>query len=324
MSGGERLVGYHCSHEQYDPRELLALARAAEGAGFEAAMCSDHFSPWSKVQGHSGSTWPWLGSALATTGLTFGTVSAPGYRYHPAVLAQSAATLSLMYPDRLWLALGSGEAVNEHIATTNWPLKEERNERLLRCATAMRRLWAGEVVTDERINVYDAQLYDRPETPPLVVAAALTPKTAEWAGGWADALITTAQDRDAMQEVFDAFRRGGGKGKPLFVQAVVSYAATDEEALDAAYEQWRMVLFGSDVLATLRSPRELDAAAETVSRDFIRKKLRISSNLEQHVRWLEEDFKMGIARVYVHNVNRANQREFIETYGREVLPAISR
>ena len=320
----ERVVGYHCSHEQYSPRELLELARAAEEAGFEAAMCSDHFAPWSMAQGHSGSAWPWLGAALATTGLSFGTVSAPGYRYHPAVLAQSAATLSVMYPERLWLALGSGEAVNEHIATTDWPLKEERNARLERCASAMRRLWAGEVVTDERIGVFDAQLYDLPETPPLVVAAALTAKTAEWAGGWADALITAAQNRETMQEVVDAFRRGGGKNKPLFLQAVISYADDDDTALDAAYEQWRMVLFGSDVLATLRAPRELDAAGEVVSRDAVREKLRVSSNLARHVRWLQQDFAMGFSRVFVHNVNRVNQREFIATFGREVLPNVGR
>jgi probable non-F420 flavinoid oxidoreductase len=316
-AGAARFIGYHCSHEQYSPRELLELAQLAEESGFGGAMCSDHFAPWSKVQGHSGSTWPWLGAALESTAFSFGTVSAPGYRYHPAVLAQSAATLSTMYPERLWLALGSGEALNEHIATTNWPLKEERNERLERCASAIRRLWAGEVVTDERIGVFDAQLYDVPETPPLIVAAALSVKTAEWAGGWADAMVTTARDRETMQEIVDAFRRGGGEEKPLFLQAVVSYADDDETALDAAYEQWRMLLFGSDTLATLRSPREFDAAAELVARDVVREKLRVSSDIQQHLRWLEGDLQMGFSRVYMHNVNRKNQREFIKTFGRE-------
>ncbi|HYO79283.1 MAG TPA: TIGR03885 family FMN-dependent LLM class oxidoreductase [Thermoanaerobaculia bacterium] len=317
-------IGYHCSHEQYSPRELLELVKLAGDAGFEDAMCSDHFSPWTEAQGHSGSTWPWLGAALESTRLSFGTVSAPGYRYHPAVLAQSAATLSVMYPDRLWLALASGEAMNEHIATPLWPHKPARNARLGRCVEAMRRLWAGETVTDESIGVFEARLYDLPERPPLVVAAALSTATAEWAGGWADAMVTTAQHREGMQEIVDAFHRGGGKGKPMFVQAVISYAATDDEATEAAHEQWRPLLLGSDVLATLRSTREFEAAGDFVTRDAVREKFRISSDLERHVRWLEGDFEMGFSKVVLHNVNRTNQRSFIETFSREVLPAVKR
>ena len=319
-----REIGYHCSHEQYAPAELLALARAAEEAGFDTAMCSDHFAPWSEAQGHSGAAWPWLGAALQATRLTFGTVSAPGYRYHPAVLAQCAATLSVMYPERLWLAVGSGEALNEHIATTNWPLKRARNERLLRCANVIRGLWAGEVVTDESIGVFEARLYDVPERPPLLVGAALTPQTAEWMGGWADALVTAAQDRGAMQDVVDAFRRGGGEGKPLFLQAVISYDTTDDAATEAAWEQWRMLAFESSVLATLRTPAELEAAGSFVTRDDVREKFRVSSDLARHVQWLEEDFAMGFSRVFLHDVNRAKQRTFIETFAREVLPAVRR
>jgi probable non-F420 flavinoid oxidoreductase len=317
------VIGYHCSHEQYAPGELLGLARAAEAAGFDAAMCSDHFAPWTEVQGHSGATWPWLGAALqATARLSFGTVSAPGYRYHPAVLAQCAATLSAMYPERLWLALGSGEALNEHIATTDWPLKADRNARLRRCAEAMRALWAGETVTDASIGVFDARLYDRPERPPLLAGAALTAVTAEWIGGWADALITTAQDRETMRAIVDAFHRGGGQGKPMFLQAVISYAHDDDTALDAAHEQWRALALGSEVLATLRSPREFEAASTAVPREMVRETFRVSADLERHVRWLEEDFALGFARVYLHNVNRSGQRSFIETFGREVLPAV--
>jgi probable non-F420 flavinoid oxidoreductase len=316
------LIGYHCSHEQYAPGELLALARAADAAGFDGAMCSDHFAPWTEVQGHSGATWPWLGAALEATRLSFGTVSAPGYRYHPAVLAQSAATLSVMYPERLWLALGSGEALNERIAISGWPPKPERHERLRRCAEAIRALWAGEVVTDESIGVFDARLYDRPDRPPLLAGAALTAATAEWIGGWADALITTAQDRETMRAIVEAFHRGGGKGKPMFLQAVIAYASDDEAALDAAYEQWRAPALASDALATLPSPSEFEAACAAVSRDVVREKFRVSSDLGRHVRWLEEDFAMGFSRVYLHNVDRAGQRAFIETFGREVLPAI--
>src|SRR5688572_20253129 len=123
-------IGFHASHEQFPPSELMTLVRRAEEAGFQCAMCSDHFAPFSVAQGQSGFAWAWLGGALATTKLSFGTVSAPGYRYHPAVLAQAAATLSEMFPQRFWLALGSGEYLNERITGEPWPPMSVRRERL--------------------------------------------------------------------------------------------------------------------------------------------------------------------------------------------------
>src|SRR3954464_3992242 len=108
-------IGYHASHEQFSPRELLDLVKLAEQAGFDCAMSSDHFHPWSERQGHSGYAWSWLGAAMEATRLPFGIITAPGDRYPPGIVAQGAATLAQMYPGRLWLALGSGEAINESI-----------------------------------------------------------------------------------------------------------------------------------------------------------------------------------------------------------------
>src|SRR6187431_1747478 len=118
-------VGFHASHEQIHPAQLLRDVQAAEAAGFDGAMCSDHFGPWSERQGHSGFAWSWLGAAMATTALPFGVVNAPGQRYHPAIVAQAAATLGSMFPGRLWVALGTGEASNEHITGDRWPTKPE-------------------------------------------------------------------------------------------------------------------------------------------------------------------------------------------------------
>jgi coenzyme F420-dependent glucose-6-phosphate dehydrogenase len=139
--------GYHVSHEQFAPSDLLQWTKRAEEAGFDCAMSSDHFHPWSERQGQSGFAWSWLGAAMEATNLPFGIISAPGYRYHPAVIAQGAATLAQMYPDRLWLALGSGEAINESITGAAWPDKQERNARLFECAQIIRALFAGETVT---------------------------------------------------------------------------------------------------------------------------------------------------------------------------------
>ena len=114
-------VGFHSSHEQVHPSALLAAVQHAEEAGFDAAMCSDHWAPWGTNQGHSGFAWTWLGSALAPTRLPFGTVNAPGQRYHPAIIAQAAATLAAMYAGGFWVALWSGENMNEHITGDPWP-----------------------------------------------------------------------------------------------------------------------------------------------------------------------------------------------------------
>ena len=136
-------IGIHASHEQIPPSRLLAAVQAAEAAGFDAAMCSDHFSPWSKRQGESGFAWSWLGAALEATSLSLGCVNAPGQRYHPAIIAQASATLAEMYPGRFWVALGSGEASNEHITGEPWPDKATRNARLRECVDVIRALHRG-------------------------------------------------------------------------------------------------------------------------------------------------------------------------------------
>src|SRR5690242_18104363 len=131
-------IGFHASHEQFSPSYLLRCLRRAEEAGFQAASCSDHFHPWSERQGASGFAWSWLGSALEATKLTLGVVNAPGQRYHPAIIAQASATLCEMYPERFWLAVGSGENLNEHITGDAWPAKTFRHDRLRESVEVMK------------------------------------------------------------------------------------------------------------------------------------------------------------------------------------------
>src|SRR5688500_11239977 len=119
----------HCSHEQIPPSRLLRFVQRAEEAGFDGGMSSDHFSPWSERQGESGFAWSFLAAAMATTRLSFGVVNAPGQRYHPAIVAQAAATLTEMFPDRFWIAVGSGPHVNESVTGARWPATDARNAR---------------------------------------------------------------------------------------------------------------------------------------------------------------------------------------------------
>ena len=318
-------VGFHCSHEQHAPSALLRHAQLAAQAGFAHAMCSDHFAPWSHRQGHSGFTWSWLGAALQATPLAFGTVCAPGQRYHPAIIAQAAATLAEMYPDRFWLAVGSGEALNEAITGHRWPPKADRNARLKECVDVMRALWAGEEVTmDGHVRVSRARLFDRPARPPLVVGAALSGETARWVGGWADALATIAGPRDTMREVVDAFREGGGEGKPMFLQVAMSYAPTDEEAVGAAREQWTQAGLTADQLADVTSPDEFDRLTKAVTAEQVVKKIRVSSDIERLIAPMHEDVAMGFERLYLHNVARDHQERFIEACAERVIPALRR
>jgi probable non-F420 flavinoid oxidoreductase len=316
-------VGYHASHEQFAPSRLLSLVQAAERAGFTAAMSSDHFHPWSEAQGQSGFSWAWLGAAMQATALPFGVICAPAPRYHPAIVAQAAATLAEMFPDRLWLALGSGQALNEHITGERWPAKAERNARHHEAAGVIRALWRGETVTHHGlITVEAAKLYSRPARPPLLLGAAITPETAEWVAGWADGLLTASAPEAEQQAVVDAFRRGGGAGKPMYLKVQLSFAADEQSARAGAFEQWRTNILPSSVMTDLATPAQFEAAARFVRPDDLDRFVRISAETRRHVEWLRHDIDMGFSLLILHNVNR-EQEGFIEAFGELVLPELS-
>jgi probable non-F420 flavinoid oxidoreductase len=316
-------IGWHASHEQIPPSVLLRDARHAEEAGFQAGMSSDHFSPWSARQGESGFAWAWLGAALATTGLPFRVVNAPGQRYHPAIVAQAIATLAEMFPDRLWVCLGSGEASNEHVTGDRWPPKPVRNARLAECVAVIRALLGGEEVThDGLVRVDRARLWTRPATAPPLLGAAVTEATARWVGGWADGLATIHRPPDQLRRVVEAFREGGGEGKPMVLQVHVSWAPSEEEALRVAYDQWRTNLFPPPVCWDLETVDHFDEAARHVRPEDVRAGVLVSSDLARHVAWIEEAAALGFDEVNLHHVGQ-EQAPFIEAFGRHVLPALA-
>jgi probable non-F420 flavinoid oxidoreductase len=314
--------GYHASHEQLPPSVLLSCVRLAEEAGFQAAMCSDHFAPWSRAQGQSGFAWSWLGAALQATSLPFGCVNAPGQRYHPAVIAQAAATLAEMFPGRFWVALGSGEALNEHITGTRWPPKQERNARLLECVQVMRALLAGETVSHWGLVTVDrARLWSRPAVPPLLVGAAVSPETAGWVAGWADGLITVNQPPERLGRVVDAFRDGGGEGKPMHLQVHLAYAQDEATALANAHQQWGSNLLDGSLAWELELPEQFEAAARHVRPDDVREAVLVSADPSRLSGSLAAYAELGFDSVFVHEVGR-DQRRTIELFGAEVLPAL--
>jgi coenzyme F420-dependent glucose-6-phosphate dehydrogenase len=313
------MIGYQASHEQFKPSELLHYARLAEAAGFTSINSSDHFHPWSERQGQSGFAFAWLGAAMQQSSLPFGVVCAPGQRYHPAIVAQAAATLSEMFPERFWISLGSGEALNEKITGEKWPEKPERNERLLECVQVMKRLLSGETVTHYgRIVVENAKLYTLPKVPPLMVGAAVSEATAKWMGSWADALITVHRPYEELKKVVEAFRNNGGEGKPVFLKAQLSYAHSQEEALAGAHDQWRNNVFDNTLLGDMWRVEQFDAMGQWVQPEELLKMVRISADIEQHVEWIKQDMQLNFDRIILHNVNR-QQELFIKDFGQKVL-----
>jgi alkanesulfonate monooxygenase SsuD/methylene tetrahydromethanopterin reductase-like flavin-dependent oxidoreductase (luciferase family) len=188
----------------------------------------------------------------------------------------------------------------------------------------LRALWAGETLTHRgHFRVQEAKLYSLPEAPPLLVGAALSPETARGGGGWADGLITVIGERDSMRRIVDAFREGGGEGKPLFLQAQLSFARTREEAEAAAWDQWRFAVFPSPILSLLRTPAEFDAATERVRREDVAARIRVSADPEEHLAWLAADAELGFTEINLHNVCRSEQERFIEVFGERVVPGLT-
>jgi probable non-F420 flavinoid oxidoreductase len=315
------IYGLHASHEQVHPRELLDAVVLAEQAGFTAAMSSDHFSPWSARQGHSGFAWSWLGSALQATSLPFGVVNAPGQRYHPAVIAQAIATLAAMFPGRLWAALGTGEASNEHITGERWPRKDVRNARLRECVEVIRALLAGEEVShDGLVTVDRARLWTRPEHPPALVGAAVSVETARWCAGWADGLITINAPTEHLRRMIDSYRDAGGRGR-LALQVHLSWAPDEDTARHIAHDQWRSNVFGPPTAWDLELAEHFDEVSRHVTPDEVAAVVNVSASLGRHVEWLRSYVELGFDEIYLHHVGK-DQRPFIAAFGEAVLPEL--
>ncbi len=311
-------IGFHASHELYTPSRLLELVQLAEQLGFQCGSCSDHFHPWS-ADGQCGFAWSWLGAALQATNLSFGTVNAPGGRYHPAIIAQAAATLSQMYPGRFWIAIGSGENVNEHITGEAWPDKSRRQQRQLECVQVMRRLWAGETVSHHGlIHVDRAKLYTLPTEPPLIFGAAITDETAQWVGSWADGLLTVAKPKADLMKTVAAFRRGGGQSKPMRLQAAVAFQPSQRAAEAAAFYKWGVGTLGVSELQDVETPEAFDRLVAQHAPHELAKSLRVSADIDQHRHWIEDDLDTGFEAVYLHFVGGQIERS-LKTFSDQIL-----
>lgn len=226
-----------------------------------------------------------------------------------------------MYPGRFWLAVGTGQALNEHITADGWPEKRERQARLREAVDIMRALWAGEIVTHYgKVRIEAARLYSLPQRPPLLLGAATTQETAKWLGGSADGLLTVNAEPEELRKLVEAYRSGGGEAKPMFLQAAVGYDTDEERAWQAAVRNWPIAVLKQDVVQNLRTPEQFKEATTGVSVESLKGRLRVSADLGQHAAWIARDLELGFDRIFLYTVSGAAEK-FIDSFGEKVLPA---
>jgi coenzyme F420-dependent glucose-6-phosphate dehydrogenase len=323
-------IGYAAMLEQFHPTELLDFCQAAEAAGFSGIMAADHVQPWVPQQGQAAFVWAFMTAAGERTRGDVGPgVSCPSFRQHPAIIAQAAATLAAMYPGRFWLGLGSGEALNEHMVAGYWPEAPERIARMFEAIEIIRDLFSGKDVkhSGRFYKMETVRLWTMPDEPPPIYVATSGPITAARTGRLCDGIITVGAPEAKIEAIFERFEKGAreaGKDPSAMtriLQLHMSWAGTDEEALQNALTEWPnggMKFPKQDI----RSPLDFEQMARLVRPEDFEGRMLISSDLEAHRREIQKFLDMGFDRVYLHNVGR-NQREWAEAFGREVLPGLS-
>lgn len=325
------MIGFVLSHEQFPPPELLSFGVAAERVGFNMVWASDHFHPWMHNQGHAGQAWITLAAlGQRTQRISFGTgVTCPTYRYRPAIVAQAFASLGLLYPGRVFLGVGTGEALNEAPAGGGWGDYDERADRLVEAVELIRRLWSGEWVTYEGryYTVEGARLYDRPEQPIPIYIAAAGEKSMRLAGLYGDGLITDAQSalQPALRSAFEDGARAAGKNPqtmPVLVEQFVVVGGQQEAAEAAPF--WRFIPHAWDTFLDNPDPRAIQREAEAqISDEQVISQWLVSPEPAAHVAAIRELIASGVTQVYIHSGQR-DQLGVIEFYGREVLPRLQR
>jgi coenzyme F420-dependent glucose-6-phosphate dehydrogenase len=323
-------VGYAAMLEQFGPIEVTEFTVAAEAAGFQGVMAADHFQPWVPSQGQAPFVWNVLTAMGERTRGDLGPgVTCPSFRFHPAIVAQASATLAAMYPGRHWLGLGSGEALNEHVTGEYWPEAPERLERMWEAVELITKLFTGKDVKHRGtyFRMEKARLWTMPDTPPPIYIATAGPLTARKAGRLVDGIITPGATAEKITGLFDRFDAGAKEAgrepgsQVKILQLHLSWAPTDEQALANAVNEWPnggMKFPKQDI----RSPHDFEQMAKLVRPEDFDGRMLITSDLDAHRADIQRYLDLGIDRVYLHNVGR-NQAEWIEAFGRDVLPKLT-
>ena len=327
-------VGFAAMLEQLHPSDAVELAAYAESRGFSGVMAADHFQPWLPQQGHASFVWNVLGAlGQRTTGDLGPGVTVPTFRWHPAMVAQASATLAAMHPGRHWLGIGAGEALNEHIVGEYWPEAPGRINRMFEAIELIRKLFAASISgrdvkhSGQHFQLESTRLWTMPEVAPEILVATAGPVTARRAGRTVDGLIAVGAPLPKLETLLARFADGArevGKdpaGMPKALQLHLSWAGTDDAAMANAMTQWPMAAMRFP-RGDIRSPFEFEQLAKLVRPEDFAGNMVISSDPDVHRASIQRFIDLGFTRIYLHNVGR-NQREWIDVFAREVLPALT-
>jgi coenzyme F420-dependent glucose-6-phosphate dehydrogenase len=326
------IIGYAAALEQFPPTDLLNYSILAEQHGFKGVMAADHFQPWVPQQGNNSFVWSWMAAlGQASTALTFGPgVTCPSFRFHPAIVAQAAATQAAMTPGRFWLGLGSGEALNEHVVGGIWPEPHVRLKMMQEAIEIIKKLFSGKVARHDDGKYFAMErvrLWTLPEKPAPIYVATAGPITAKWTGENCDGFITPGASIEKLKGLLDAFEKGArGVGKdpstmPKLLQIHLSWADTYQQALQNALTEWPnggMPFPKADI----RSPEDFAEIAKLVRPENYKNRMLISPDLDEHRANLQQFVDLGFDEIHVHNVGR-NQEQFIKAFGEQVIPTLT-
>ena len=294
----------------------------AQDAGFHALWISDHYHPWTGEQGEAGFVWATIGALSQAVDLPITTaVTCPTVRLHPAVVAQAAATAAVLTNGRFTLGVGSGEALNEHILGSGWPASTEvRLEMLEEAVEIIRDLWTGETVNHRgrHYTVEGARLYTLPPEPPRIFVSGFGPKAATLAGRMGDGYVCTFPDPDLIE----AFRKGGGAGKPAQAGLKVCWGPDRAGAARTAHRLWATELLPGELAQMLPLPAHFEQAVSLVDEEAVAERFPCGNDPQEHLRSITEYFDAGFDEVYVAQMG-PDQKGFFDFYGREILPQLA-
>ena len=316
-------LGYTLSSEEFPPRELVKQAQRAEELGFTFALISDHFHPWLDSQGQSPFVWSTLGAiAQATSKQRVGTgVTCPLVRYHPAIIAQAAATVASLFEGRFFLGIGAGEALNEHITGQHWPPISIRHEMMREAIGLIRKLWQGDYVTEHGryYTVEEARIYTLPETPPDIAIAAAGPNAAKLAGELGDALVSTAPDAETVQAFL---ANGKNPNRPRYAQMTICYGPNEQQAKELALKMWGYTALQGQISQELDIPEFFEKAMSVVTADEVAKSIVYGPDPEPIHKQIQAYADAGFSHVYIHQVGD-DQEGFFKFAEKELLPAFA-
>lgn len=325
-------LGYKASAEQFGPKDLLDFAVVAEECGFDSVAISDHFQPWRHTGGHAPFSFAWLGAVGARTArIELGTsVVTPTFRYHPGIIAQAMGTLACLFPERVWLGIGTGESMNEVPLGIEWPDQKERFARFREAAELIRRLWTEERVTFDGAyyRTRNATIYDRPDRPVPLYIAASGPSAAKLAGRLADGFICTSGKGMPLyaDTLLPAVRESAQKagrdlsGIELTIEMKVSFDHDRQRALEDTRE-WAALALTPDEKVGIEDPIEMERRANALPVERAASRWIVSSDPEEQVEQIRPYLHLGFTHLIFHAPG-VDQKRFLKLYGAEVLPRL--